>query len=55
MYRQQEFTFAGDLFNQVWQNNSQDNVAKLYITRCNMLKEHDLPAEWDGVFVATTK
>ena len=55
MYRQQEFTFAGDLFRKVSQNNPQDKVAKLYITRCDMLKQHELPAEWDGVFVATTK
>jgi len=55
MYRQQEFTFAGDLFRKVWRANPQDKVAKLYITRCDMLKQHELPAEWDGVFVATTK
>ncbi|MGB0384625.1 MAG: adenylate/guanylate cyclase domain-containing protein [Ardenticatenaceae bacterium] len=55
MYRQQEFTFAGELFTKVWHANPQDHVAKLYITRCETLKQHDLPEEWNGVFVATTK
>ncbi|MGB0388162.1 MAG: GAF domain-containing protein, partial [Ardenticatenaceae bacterium] len=55
MYRQQEFAFAEKLFRQVLQLNPQDKAAKLYVARSQEYQQRDIPPEWDGVFVATTK
>jgi len=55
MYRQQEFAFAIELFSDILQQNRQDKAAKLYVARCRELQQRILPANWDGVFIATTK
>ena len=55
MYRQQEFAFAQKLFRQVLQLNPQDKAAKLYAERCQLYQQRDIPLEWNGVFVATSK
>lgn len=55
LYRQQKFASAIDIFSDILRHNPQDQAARLYIARCRELQQRILPADWDGVFIATTK
>ncbi|MCB0356143.1 MAG: CHASE2 domain-containing protein, partial [Bdellovibrionales bacterium] len=55
LYHKKEFSAAMEQFNQALNINPEDDCSKLYIERCqNYLKEPP-PADWDGVFIMTTK
>ena len=42
------------LFRECLKANPNDKLAQIYIDRCEKLKANP-PAEWDGVFVMTSK
>ena len=57
LYRQQKFDqsikFCKDLMGRF--EGSMDHYYEIWIERCEEMKTHDLPADWDGVFRATSK
>jgi adenylate cyclase len=54
LYRNREFTDALKMFDNLC-SQKQDHVSSLYVRRCREFIASPPPAEWDGVFVATTK
>lgn len=54
-YRQQRWEQAVEKFRQVLNIDDTDGPSKVYIERCQQLKDEDLPQDWDGVFVLKTK
>jgi adenylate cyclase len=54
LYRNREFTAALKMFDNLC-TQKQDHVSSLYVRRCREFIASPPPAEWDGVFVATTK
>jgi adenylate cyclase len=55
LYRQGEFEKAKLYFEQVWEVNSADKTAELYLNRTNYLLERGAPENWDGVWRFTEK
>ena len=57
LYRQQKFDqaikFCGDLAGRF--NGVMDHYYEIWGNRCEEMKKQDLPADWDGVFRATSK
>ena len=57
LYRQQKFDtaiiFCMDLMDRF--NGAMDHYYEIWIERCIEMKTRELPKDWDGVFVATTK
>jgi len=57
LYRQQKFDqaikFCGDLAGRF--NGVMDHYYEIWVNRCEEMKKQDLPADWDGVFRATSK
>ena len=47
--------FRSAAFKEVLALRQADYPARLYIERCETLKEHPPEGEWDGVFVMTKK
>jgi adenylate cyclase len=55
LYRTRKFRGALALFQEIQKTAPDDVPSALYIKRCTDLAAQDLPAEWDGVYVMTTK
>ena len=57
LYRQQKFDtaiiFCMDLMDRF--NGAMDHYYEIWLKRCQEMKTRELPTDWDGVFVATTK
>ena len=57
LYRQQKFDqaikFCGDLAGRF--NGAMDHYYEIWITRCEEMKQQELPTDWSGVFRATSK
>jgi len=57
LYRSQQFDmaikFCNDLKGEF--DGKMDNYYDMWIERCEYMKTQDLPKDWDGVFIATTK
>ena len=57
LYRQQKFDqaikFCGDLAGRF--DSAMDHYYEIWVDRCEEMKTRELPKDWDGVFVATTK
>ena len=54
-YRGCRWEKAIKAFNEVLRLNPEDNLTKMYIERCNMLKETPPDDDWDGVWKMTSK
>ena len=54
-YHRREFEQAIDYFRQALTLNSSDGVSKVYIERCQAFIVQPPPADWDGVYVMTSK
>ncbi|MEM6885308.1 MAG: adenylate/guanylate cyclase domain-containing protein [Verrucomicrobiota bacterium] len=54
-FLRQEFDQAIDKFKQAQQALNHSHLPKLYIERCQILKETPPPKNWDGVYVLTEK
>ena len=54
-YRQKRWQQAIECFRQVLNIDENDGPAKVYVERCEQLKNEELPQDWDGVFVLKTK
>jgi adenylate cyclase len=53
-YRERRFEEALTTFERIAEEFG-DDAARLYVTRCQHFIAHPPPADWDGVFVATSK
>jgi len=57
LYRQQKFDqaikFCGDLVGRF--DSVMDHYYEIWVDRCEEMKTRELPKDWDGVFVATSK
>ena len=49
-YRRRDWSAAEQHFSRTWQQNSHDNVAKLYSERCAYFMSTPPPDDWDGVW-----
>lgn len=54
-YHQKRFQDAIEAFNQGLDSDPSDPVSKLYIKRCEDFISKPPPADWDGVFIMTSK
>ncbi len=54
-YRKQEWEGAKRIFNEILSIRADDGPASVFIERCDILKENPPGADWDGVWVMTTK
>jgi adenylate cyclase len=54
-YRARRFDEAERQFRNCLDLDPQDGPAQVFLKRCPLLKEEDLPADWDGVFTMKTK
>jgi adenylate cyclase len=54
-YENRDFEGAKKLFNDIYQEDSEDSTAKLYIDRCARYVAVPPPKEWDGVDNLTEK
>ena len=54
LYKNGDFQKAIVSFNECLKSNSNDNLSKTYIERCNLLIKED-PSNWDGVWVMKSK
>ena len=55
LYRQANWSKAINQFEEAIKFNPDDNLSKTYIERCNHLSSNPPEAEWNGVWVMTTK
>ncbi len=55
LYRNRNWAEAMRIFENITALDPDMYAARIYIERCNELKENPPPEEWDGVFVMTTK
>jgi adenylate cyclase len=56
-YRDQKFDDAIDVCNKLMRHfdGAMEGYYKMWIERCEFQKTQDLPADWNGIFIATTK
>jgi len=54
-YRSRRFDAAEVHFRNCLALDPQDGPAQVFLNRCPLLKEADLPEDWDGVFIMKTK
>lgn len=54
-YRLQRWDDAIKRFKVCLELDPEDGPSKIFIDRCNSLREESLPADWDGVYVMKTK
>lgn len=54
-YQQQNWDHAISLYSTALKSNPNDSVAKLFIERCQLLKQNPPPKDWDGVWRFTQK
>lgn len=55
LYRGRKFTEAKDNFRKCLELVPGDGPSQIYIERCDVFIATPPPADWDGVFVMTTK
>jgi adenylate cyclase len=55
LYRESRWDDALSAFEAALRYNPNDTAARLYIQRCQHLKENPPPENWDGVWVMTSK
>ena len=55
MYRERQFEEAIELFNDILELDPDDGPTIRYKTRCEQYLQNPPPADWDGVFIMTTK
>ena len=55
LYKKRLFKEALDFFSQASEVDPEDGPTKLYVTRCTTYIKTPPPADWDGVFVMTSK
>lgn len=55
LYKQRNFQKAMEEFRKAVEIIPEDGPSKLYLERCEHFIETPPPADWDGVFVMTTK
>lgn len=55
LYRGQKWDEAIQRFKNCLELDPKDGPAHIFIERCNLMKKHSVPADWDGVFVMKTK
>jgi adenylate cyclase len=53
-YKQMKWDEAIAKFNEVYEMKH-DKTSKIYMDRCEEFKKNPPPADWDGVYVMTTK
>ena len=54
-YKNARWDDAKKLFNEALKGNSEDKCSKMYIERCDYMKQNPPKGEWDGVWVMKTK
>lgn len=54
-YQQRRWADAASCFQQILDDGIQDGPSSLYLKRCQAFARHPPPADWNGVYVATTK
>ena len=56
-YQQQKFDEAIYICNRLMRHfdGKMQNYYNMWIERCEYMKTQDLPEDWNGVFIATTK
>lgn len=55
LYRGRKFTEAKALFQKCLEVVPGDGPSQIYVERCDVFIQNPPPADWDGVFVMTTK
>jgi hypothetical protein len=55
LYRNRNFIEAKILFQKCLEIVPDDGPSKIYVERCDVFIQNPPPADWDGVFVMTTK
>ncbi len=55
LYRQRQFSESKELFNKCLEIIPNDGPSRIYVERCEAFIKNPPPADWDGVFVMTTK
>jgi tetratricopeptide (TPR) repeat protein len=55
LYRQRSFAEAKKYFQKCLEIVPDDGPSQIYIERCDYFIQNPPPADWDGVFVMTTK
>jgi len=54
-YRHRQWDKAQEIFQSILRRYPDEEPAKLYWQRCQILKENPPPEDWDGVYTVTTK
>lgn len=54
-YRLQDWEGAIRILQSILDRYGEDGPSRIYIERCQMLKQNPPPSDWDGVFTLTTK
>jgi adenylate cyclase len=54
-YRNREWGIAAELFEKALSIDSSDYPSEMYLERCKLYELEPPPAEWNGVFIMTTK
>jgi adenylate cyclase len=55
LYRKQDWEKAIHYFEEALKGNEADNLSRIYIERCELLKTQPPGEDWDGVWVMTSK
>lgn len=55
LYQKGQWDKAAEAFRRALTANGNDKLSELYIDRCEHMKKHPPSAEWDGVWVMTSK
>ncbi len=55
LYRNQRWDEAIQRFKNCLELDPKDGPAQIFTERCNLMKKHHTPPDWDGVFVMKTK
>jgi adenylate cyclase len=55
LYRARDFSLAEQAFRRILDANPTDGPARVYLERCEALRQNPPAADWDGVFVMTHK
>ncbi len=54
-YKERNWSKAKDFFSQALTVVPNDGPSKLYVYRCEQYEKTSPPADWNGVFIMTTK
>ena len=55
LYREQEWEKSISLCNKIFEIRENDNLAKLYLERCEFLQKNPPESNWNGVWVMQDK